>query len=54
VRRILHELRSRALETRNEPSKDIFDAHGQVPTKELVNTRRFALGAVFVSQLSLW
>jgi hypothetical protein len=53
-RRIVHELRSRAIEHLNEPVKGIFDAHGQVPTKGLVNTRRFALGAVFVDQLSLW
>jgi hypothetical protein len=54
VRRILHERRSRALEHLNEQVKGIFDAHSQVPTKGLCNTRRFALGAVFVYQLSLW
>jgi hypothetical protein len=54
VRRILHELRSRAIENLNEQFKGIFDAHGQVPTQGLVNTRRFALGAVFVYQLTLW
>jgi hypothetical protein len=54
VRRLLHELRSRAIENLNEQFKGIFDAHGQVPTKGLVNTRRFALGAVFVYQLILW
>ena len=54
VRRILHELRSRAIENLNEQFKGIFDAHGQVPTRGLVNTRRFALGAVFVYQLTLW
>jgi Transposase DDE domain len=54
VRRLLHELRSRAIENLNEQFKGIFDAHGQVPTKGLVNTRRFALGAVFVYQLTLW
>jgi hypothetical protein len=54
VRRLLHELRSRAIENLNEQVKGIFDAHGQVPTKGLVNTRRFALGAVFVYPLSLW
>jgi hypothetical protein len=54
VRRLLHELRSRAIENLNEPFKGIFDVHGQVPTKGLVNTRRFALGAVFVYQLTLW
>jgi Transposase DDE domain len=54
VRRILHELRSHAIENLNEQFKGIFDVHGQVPTKGLVNTRRFALGAVFVYQLTLW
>ena len=54
VRRILHELRSRAIENLNEQFKGIFDAHGQVPTKGLLNTRRFALSAVFVYQLMLW
>jgi len=28
--------------------------HGQVPTRGLVNTRRFALGAVFVYQRTRW
>ena len=54
VRRLLHELRSRAIENLNEQLKGMFDVHGQVPTKGLVNTRRFALGAVFVYQLTLW
>jgi len=54
VRRVFHELRSRAIENLNEQFKGIFDAHGQVPTKGLVNTRRWALGAVFVYQLTLW
>lgn len=54
VRKVFHELRSRAIENFNQQFKGIFDAHGQVPTKGLVNTRRFALGAVFVYQLSLW
>jgi hypothetical protein len=54
VRRILHELRSRAIEHLNEQFKGIFDAHGQVPTTGLLNTRRVALGAVFVYQLTLW
>ena len=31
----------------------VFDAHGQVPTRGLVNTQRYALGAVFVYQLTL-
>jgi hypothetical protein len=53
VRRIFHELRSRAIENFNEHFKGIFDGHGQVPTKGLVNTQRFALGAIFVYQLAL-
>jgi Transposase DDE domain len=54
VRRVFHELRSRAIENLNEQFKGIFDGHGQVPTKGLANTRRFALGAVLVYQLMLW
>jgi hypothetical protein len=54
VRRIFHALRSRAIENLIEQFKGIFDAHGQVPTKGLVNTRRFALGAILVYQLTLW
>ena len=53
VRRIFHKLRSLAMENFNEHFKGIFDAHGQVPTKGLVNTQRFALGAIFVYQLAL-
>jgi hypothetical protein len=54
VRRLLHELRSRASDKLNEQFKGIFDVHCQVPTRGLVNTRRFALGAVFVYQLTRW
>lgn len=53
VRRIFHKLRSIAIENFNEHFKGIFDGHGQVPTKGLINTRRFALAAVFVYQLAL-
>lgn len=53
VRRIFHKLRSSAIENFNEHFKGIFDGHGQVPTKGLVNTRRFVLGAVFLYQLAL-
>ncbi len=53
VRRVFHKLRSLAIENFNEHFKGIFDSHGQVPTKGLVNTRRFALGAIFVYQLAL-
>jgi hypothetical protein len=54
VRRIFHKLRSSAIENLNEQFKGIFDGHAQVPTKGLVNTRRFALGAIIVYQLALW
>ncbi len=53
VRRIFHKLRSRANENFNEHFKGIFDGHGQVPTKGLLATQRFALGAIFVYQLAL-
>jgi hypothetical protein len=54
VRRVFHALRSHAIENLNEQFKGIFDAHGQVPTKGLRNTRRWALGAILVYQLTLW
>ena len=53
VRRVFHKLRSITIENFNEQFKGIFDGHGQVPTKGLNNTRRFALGAIFVYQLAL-
>jgi Transposase DDE domain len=53
VRRIFHKLRSMANENFNEHFKAIFEVHGQVPTKGLINTQRFALGAVFVYQLAV-
>jgi DDE family transposase len=53
VRRIFHELRSRAIENFNGQFKGIFDCGGQVPTRGLVATRRYVLGAVFVYQLTL-
>ncbi len=53
VRRILHKTRSLAIENFNEQFKGIFDGHGQVPTKGLQATRRFALSAIFVYQLTL-
>lgn len=53
VRRIFHKLRSTAIENFNEHFKGIFDGHGQVPTKGLKNTQRFALGAIFVYQIAL-
>jgi hypothetical protein len=53
VRRVFHKLRSLAIENFNGQFKGIFDAHGSVPTRGLDRTRRFALGAVFLYQLTL-
>ena len=53
VRRVFHALRSRAIENFNGQFKGIFDCQGQVPTRGLVATRRFTLGAVLVYQLTL-
>jgi hypothetical protein len=53
VRRLLHKTRSVTIENFNEQFKGIFDGHQQVPTRGLVATQRFALGAIFVYQLSL-
>ncbi len=54
VRRVFHKLRSVSIENFNGQFKAIFDVRGAVPTKGLTNTRRFALGAVLVYQLTLW
>jgi hypothetical protein len=53
VRKVFHQLRSHAIENFNGQFKGIFDVHGSVPTRGLVRTQRFALGAVFVYQLTL-
>jgi hypothetical protein len=53
VRRVFHKLRSLSIENFNEHFKGIFDGHGQVTTKGLLATQRFALGAIFVYQLAL-
>jgi Transposase DDE domain len=53
VRRVFHELRSRAIENFNGQFKAIFDCGGQVPTRGLLATRRYVLGAVLVYQLAL-
>ena len=53
VRRVFHKLRSAVIENFNEQFKGIFDGHGQVPTKSLRNTRRFALDAILLYQLTL-
>jgi hypothetical protein len=54
VRRLFHQLRSHAIENFNGQFKAIFDCLGAVPTRGLVATRRFALGAVLLYQLILW
>jgi hypothetical protein len=53
VRRVFHELRFRAIENLNGQFKGIFDCLGQVPTRGLMPTRRYILGAVLVYQLAL-
>jgi len=53
VRRVFHQLRSHAIENFNGQFKAIFDTRGAVPTRGLVATRRYLLGAVFVYQLTL-
>ena len=53
VRRIFHELRSRAIENFNGQFKGIFDCSRPVPTKGLIPTQRYVLGAVLVYQLAL-
>ena len=53
VRRIFHQLRTHAIENFNAQFKAIFGCLGQVPTKGLLPTQRFALGAVLVYQLTL-
>jgi hypothetical protein len=53
VRRVFHALRSHNLENFNSQFKAIFGCLGQVPTRGLVPTQRFARGAVLVYQLTL-
>lgn len=53
VRRVFHQLRSHAIENFNAQFKAIFNCLGQVPTRGLVSTQRFVLGAVLVYQLAL-
>ncbi len=53
VRRVFHALRSKAIENFTGQFKAIFDCGGQVPTRGLMATRRYVLGAVFVYQLTL-
>jgi hypothetical protein len=53
VRRLFHELRSRAIANFTGHFTASFDVNGPVPTRGLVATSRFVLGAVFVYQLTL-
>ena len=53
VRRVFHALRSHSLENFNGQFKAIFGCLVQVPTRGLVPTQRFALGAVLVYRLTL-
>jgi Transposase DDE domain len=53
VRRLFHQLRSHAIENFNEHYKGLFDGHSAVPTRGLLATRRYLLGAVLVYQLLL-
>ena len=53
VRRLFHQLRSRAIENFNGQFKSIFGVQRAVPTRGLVRTQRFALGAVLLYQLAL-
>jgi hypothetical protein len=53
VRKVFHKLRSITLENFNQQFKGIFDGHRPVPTKGEINTRRWALSAIFVYQLAL-
>ena len=53
VRRLFHQLRTHAIENFNEHYKALFEGHGAVPTRGLLATRRYLLGAVLVYQLLL-
>ncbi len=53
VRRVFHQLRSRAIENFNGQFKAIFDCRRPVPTRGRLATSRFVLGAVLVYQLTL-
>ncbi len=53
VRRLFHQLRSHAIENFNGQFKGIFDCSRPVPTKGLIATQRYVLGAVLVYQLAV-
>lgn len=53
VRKVFHELRSRAIENFNGQFKGIFEFLDRVPTRGYISTARFVLGAVLVYQICL-
>lgn len=53
VRKVFHQLRSKAVEPFNGLFKNIFDWSGQVPVKGLRRTQLIVLGAILVYQLVL-
>jgi hypothetical protein len=53
VRQLFHRLRSTAIEPFNGLFKNIFEWEGQVPTKGLLRTQLFVLGAIFLYQVVL-
>ncbi len=53
VRRVFHQLRSKAIEPFNALFKNIFEWGGQVPVKGFIRVRLFVLGALLVYQLVL-
>ena len=53
MRRVFHLLCHQSIENFNEQFKGIFEFHGSVPTKGLLKTKRFALGAILIYRLAL-
>lgn len=53
VRKVFHQLRSKAIEPFNGLFKNVFDWNGHVPVKGLRRTQLIVLGAVLVYQLVL-
>ena len=54
VRRLFHQVYSHTIENFNGPFKSLFNCSRSVPTKGLLATQRFVLGAVLVYQLAVW
>jgi hypothetical protein len=49
---VFYQLRSHAIKNLNGQFKAIFGVHGSVPTRGLVRTQRFVLGAALLHQLA--